>query len=184
MSPQEHSPRSLKDLIREGGGLTGFEWPDNEIDLDIRIDREGTWYHNGSPIRRNQLLRLFATVLQRDENGEYWLVTPAERGRIAVEDAPFLAVELDAESAPGTLRFRTNLDYWVAADADRGLRVVEDAETGEPRPYLHVRDGLEARIVRPVFYELVERARERTVDGVPMMGVESAGTFFPLGRAA
>lgn len=182
MSAQESSPRSLKELIRTGGGLDGFAWPDNVVDFDIRIARDGTWYYRDSPIRRERLVRLFATVLQRDAEGGYWLVTPGERGRVEVEDAPFLAVELDAESAPGTLCFRTNLDYWVTADAAHPIRVEETPETGEPAPYIHVRDGLEARIVRSVFYELAELAEAREIDGAPVLGVESAGTFFPLGR--
>lgn len=183
MTEQEAKPRSLKELMTTGGGLDGFEWPERSVDFGIRIARDGTWYYRDSPIRREKLVRLFATVLQRDTDGTYWLVTPAERGRIEVEDAPFTAVELDAESAPGRLRFRTNLGYWIEADADHALRVVEDPETGEPAPYLHVRDGLEALIVRSVFYELVDRAETRDVDGRAMLGVASAGRFFPLGSA-
>lgn len=183
MAGQERKPRSLKELMETGGGLTGFAWPAHENQFDIAIRRDGTWTHQGDPIRREKLVKLFATVLQRDAEGVYWLVTPGERGRVAVEDAPFVAVELDADSTPGTLRFRTNLDHWVTADADHPIRVVEDAETGEPSPYVLVRDRLEALIARGVFYELVDRAVARTVDGRPMLGVESAGRFFPLGPA-
>lgn len=169
--------------MAEGGGLSGFAWPERVQDFQISIDRDGTWRHRGDPIRREKLVKLFATVLQRDAAGDYWLVTPAERGRVAVADAPFVAVELDAESAPGRLRFRTNLDHWVTAGPDHPIRVAEDPETGEPSPYLLVRDRLEALIARPVFYELVERAEERVVDGAPVLGVESDGRFFRLGRA-
>ncbi|MEQ8601692.1 MAG: DUF1285 domain-containing protein [Marivibrio sp.] len=184
MTAQENKPRSLKQLMEEGGGLSGFAWPEHEQEFGISIDRDGTWRHQGEPIRREKLVKLFATVLQRDDDGVYWLVTPGERGRVTVEDAPFVAVELDAESKPGVLRFRTNLDYWVEAGPDRPIRVAVDPKTGEPSPYVLVRDRLEALIARSVFYELVERAEERLDEtGRPVLGVESAGTFFPLGAA-
>ncbi|MEQ9815382.1 MAG: DUF1285 domain-containing protein [Azospirillaceae bacterium] len=140
----------------------------------IRIAVDGTWFHQGTPIGRPALVRLFSTVLRRDDAGDYWLVTPAERGRITVEDAPFVAVEL-MDDEPGRLTFRTNVDDGVTAGPDHPIRVAFGAD-GEPRPYVLVRDRLEALIARTVFYQLVERAEER--DGV--MGVASGGAFFPL----
>jgi len=130
------------------------------------------------------LVKLFATVLKRDHAGQYWLVTPAERGRIEVEDVPFIAVELDVRgSGRGQeLVFRTNLDDIVTADRDHRLRV-EARTDGGPRPYLHVRDGLEARLARPVFYRLVEAGCEQSVGGAPVFGAWSKGVFFPLGTA-
>jgi hypothetical protein len=115
-------------------------------------------YHD-SPIRRLPLVKLFASVL-RHENGEYWLVTPVERGRIEVEDAPFVAVEVKAEGEgeAQSLSFRTNLDEWVTAGPDHPIRVAFAAGTGEPSPYIQVKGGLEALLARPVFYELAERA--------------------------
>ncbi|HEV7369685.1 DUF1285 domain-containing protein [Arenibaculum sp.] len=151
---------------------------------DIRIARDGTWYYHGSPIGRIELVKLFSTVLRRDEAGDYWLITPAERGRIVVDDAPFVAVEVEAEgSGPDRrLTFRTNLDHRVTAGPDHPIRVETDADTGEPRPYILVRDRLEALIVRPVFYELVERAEERRGDGgQSRLGIWSMGIFFDLG---
>jgi uncharacterized protein len=152
--------------------------------FDIRIARDGTWFYRGSPIARLPLVRLFSTVLRRDEEGIYWLVTPAERGRITVEDAPFAAVELQVagEGREQQLIFRTNVDDTVAAGADHPLRVVNDRETGAPNPYVRVRDGLEARLTRPVFYELVERGSEERVGAATLYGVWSKGEFFPLGR--
>ena len=169
--------------MESGGGLRGFTWPDATSDFDMAILRDGTWTHQGTPITREKLVKLFATVLQRDEDGAYWLVTPGERGRITVEDAPFVAVALDATSQTGCLRFRTNLDYWVTAGPDHAVRVEEDPQTGEPSPYIHVRDGLDALINRSVFYELVELAETRTENGCEVLGVESDGAFFPLGHA-
>jgi len=150
----------------------------------IRIARDGRWFYHGSPIDRKPLVRLFASVLRRDDDGAFWLVTPAERGRIEVEDAPFVAVAVAAEGAgrEQRLRFRTNLDEEVTADAGHAIRVTEQAVTREPAPYVLVRDRLEARIARPVFYELVELGVEELIDGAPMLGVWSAGRFFALGR--
>jgi hypothetical protein len=153
-------------------------------DFGIRIGRDGTWYYLGSPIGRKPLVRLFASVLRREEDGQYWLVTPVERGRIEVEDAPFVAVEVTAEGEgpERVLRFRTNLDDEVAADRDHPIRVSHNPATGEPAPYIMVRDGLEARLARPVFYELVALGETRLVDGEEQLGVWSSGQFFPLGR--
>jgi len=151
-------------------------------EFGLRIARDGKWFYHGTPIGRKSLIRLFSSVLRRDGEGGYWLVTPAERGRIEVEDAPFVAVELTAEGAgPGQrLSFRTNVDDIVAADASHPIRVVLDGATGEPRPYVMVRDGLEALILRPVFYHLVERGETKDGD----FGVWSGGAFFKLGEAS
>jgi hypothetical protein len=151
-------------------------------DLDMRIARDGTWFYRGSPIARPRLVKLFASVLRREDDGNYYLVTPVERGRVTVEDAPFLAVELTSEgSGPERrLSFRTNLDEIVAAGPDHRLRV-EIGANGEPAPYILVRPGLEARLNRPVFYELVDMAdAERGESGGPF-GIWSGGMFFDLG---
>lgn len=147
-------------------------------DFDIRIASDGTWYHEGAPIRRLAIARLFATVLTRDEAGDYWLSTPAEKGRITVDDAPFVAVELTVENegADQTLRFRTNLDHQVEVGADHPIRVAHDAHTGEPRPYVTVSNGLEALIARAAFFQLADMAQEW--EG--RIGVWSRGTFHPL----
>ena len=151
--------------------------------IDMRIDRDGIWHYRGSPIHRKALVQLFARALVRDTDGDYWLVTPAEMGLIRVDDAPFMAVELSL-AGEGTIRsitFRTNVDDFVAASPAHPIRVTVDVETGEPSPYVMVRDGLEARLTRPVFYELAglaEPAPDR-----PVLGVWSGGAFFPLGPA-
>lgn len=150
-------------------------------DLNIHIDRDGTWYHEGRPIRRPALVRLFSTVLRREGDG-FFLVTPAERGRITVADAPFLAVELlrEGEGAAQSLVLRTNVEDRVRIDGAHPLRVAT-AANGEPRPYVLVRDGLEARLLRPVFYELVDLGCEERVGDKTLFGVWSTGAFFPLG---
>ena len=152
-------------------------------DFDIHIDRDGSWFYRGTPIKRAALVRLFSRVLARDDAGTYWLTTPAERGRVTVADAPFIAVELTqmGAGADQVLMLRTNIDETVALDADHRLRIVKNDETGEPRPYVLVRDGLEARLARPVFYELVSLGCEERVGGETLYGVWSKSTFFPLG---
>jgi hypothetical protein len=153
-------------------------------DIDLRIARDGTWFYHGSPIGRKPLVKLFASVLRRDAAGDYWLVTPAERCRIRVDDAPFTAVELSV-ARPGPnqeLSFRTNIDEIVIAGPDHPIRVVVDPATGEPAPYVLVRDGLEALIVRAVFYDLVDLAVAREVAGARLLGVWSGGGFFPIGE--
>ncbi len=146
----------------------------------IRIAADGTWFYHGSAITRKSLVRLFASVLYRDEAGDFWLVTPVEQGRIEVDDAPFTAVELDHRDAEQVLRFRTNIDEWVVLDADHPIRVTHNPATGEPRPYILVKGRLEALILRPVFYELVALGEARQVGGRLRLGVASCGTFFPL----
>jgi hypothetical protein len=154
--------------------------PAHSGEIDIVIKPDGRWIHEGAVIGREALVRLFSTVLRKDPDG-FWLVTPVEKLKVTVEDAPFVAVRVDrAPNADGgeTLVFTTNVGDEVAADPDNPIRV-ETAADGEPRPYVHVRRGLEALIARPVFYELVELADER--DG--QLGVSSNGAWFPLGAA-
>lgn len=157
--------------------------PDRQGAIDIVIRRDGSWWHEGSKIRRPKLVSLFASILRLDEDG-FCLVTPAERLRIEVEDAPFVAVDLDVRdpgTATQTLLFTTNLDEYVVLDATHGLRVVE-TPTG-PHPYIEVRAGLQALVNRAVFYRLVEYGEERP--GAAFTGklwVTSAGEHFCLGE--
>ena len=152
-------------------------------DLDMRIARDGTWFYRGSPINRMSLVKLFASVLRRERDGSYWLVTPAERGRVTVEDAPFIAVAVEMQGAGRDQRliFRTNLDEIVTAGPEHPLRV-ETAADGTPAPYILVRPGLEARLARPVFYELAELGHQERVAGEEQFGVWSSGMFFRLGE--
>lgn len=151
--------------------------PPNVGEIDIVIRKDGTWVHEGDVIGREALVRLFSTILRKDPDGIY-LVTPHEKLRVAVEDAPFVAVRVDR--ADGSLRFLTNVGDEVEAGPDHPIRVQTDA-AGEPRPYLHVRGGLEALITRPVFYELVDHAEERATARGAEFGVASNGAWFPIG---
>ena len=145
-------------------------------DIDIRIAANGDWFHEGAVVKRFAIARLFATIL-RVENGEHFLVTPAEKLRIRVDDAPFIATdfETEGEGAKRRIVFAINVGDAVLVDAEHSI-VVEDRD-GEPRPYVHVRDGLRALIARPAFYRLVDLAED--ADGE--VGVWSAGERFVLG---
>jgi hypothetical protein len=149
-------------------------------DSEMRIARDGTWFHQGTPIGRPAMVALFSTIMRREANGGYVLVTPGEKLDIAVEDAPFVAVEMKSEGTgpDRRLAFRLNTGDLVVADADHALRFEE--HDGEPRPYLHVRAGLEALVARPVFYELADIALSEDHDPP---GVWSDGHFFPMAAA-
>jgi hypothetical protein len=158
-------------------------------DLPFVIKRDGTWLYRGSPIGRKELVCLFSSVLVRDEAGEYWLETPVERGRIQVEDTPWVAVEMDwgcCGHGPGQcLTFRTNVDQVVTAGPEHPIRVEHNKLTNEPTPYIMIRQGsgqpIEARISRAVYYELVALAVPGCNAGRKCLGVWSSNVFFPLG---
>ena len=152
-------------------------------DLDMRIAGDGTWFYMGTPIGRPALVRLFSTILKR-EDGKHFLVTPVEKVGIRVDDAPFLAVEmLKQEDGPDRLlRFRTNVDDWVVCDSEHRLRF-EAAADGGLTPYLHIRADLWAKVTRALYYDLVDMGEERVVDGRPMFGVASSGEFFAMADA-
>ena len=178
---------NIGELMKNGQGLKGFEWPENCGDFDMRIARDGTWFYQGSPIGRKELCQLFATVLQRDNKGKYWLVTPAERGEIMVDDAPFTAVEMHVDNKGNDktqkIHFRTNLDHWICVDAAHEITVKFSEGDRTPAPCVHVRDGLCALIVRSVFYDLVELANlQETINGKILLNVFSNGKMYFIGE--
>jgi hypothetical protein len=151
-------------------------------DIDMKISADGVWHYAGSPIGREPLVRLFSTVLRRDADGRYLLVTPVEKLGITVEDVPFLAVEMHAEGDGDTARlvFRTNVGDVVTAGPERPLRFVDDPANGGLVPYVLVRGRLEARLTRALAHELASRAVTTVVDGTEQLGVWSDGAFFPM----
>lgn len=153
-------------------------------DLDMRIATDGTWFYLKTPIGRPALVKLFASVLKREDD-KYFLVTPVEKCGIQVEDAPFLAVEMTVGERDGArvLNFRTNVDDWVACGSEHTLRFEPEPDTGGLKPYLHVRRDLWAKVSRPLFYDLVELGEERDVNGERMFGVASGGEFFAMAPA-
>jgi hypothetical protein len=143
----------------------------------MRIAADGSWYHDGSPIGREAMVRLFSTILRREPDGGFVLVTPVEKLDIEVEDAPFVAVEVksNGEGRERSLAFRLNVGEVVIAGPEHPLRLVDRSDG--PHPYLEVRRGLEARLVRSVYYELAELA---LAEGAEPPGLWSGGVFFPL----
>lgn len=184
----------MADLMRYAAELEGAgrgslppveQWnPPVSGDIDLTIRRDGAWVHEGAPIRRAALVRLFSTVLKR-EGDNYFLVTPVEKLKIEVEDAPFLAVLMmrEGEGPAQTLTFATNVGDEVVAGPAHAIEFRKDPETGEGAPYIHVRRRLEARIARAVFYDLVALCETREIDGEERFGVWSGGEFFPFGTA-
>ena len=152
------------------------QWtPENEGDSEMRIAADGSWYHQGGRIERPAMVRAFSNILRREDDGSFSLVTPFQKLTIEVEDAPFIAVEMESEgsSKDRKLAFRLNTDHLVVADVSHGLRFPAD----QPQPYLTVRKGLEAVLARPVYYQLAELALE---ENLSPFGIWSHGAFFPI----
>ncbi|MEW6768941.1 MAG: DUF1285 domain-containing protein [Pseudomonadota bacterium] len=188
---QANSAQRLEGLTQAARGAAAKGLPPVHLwnppfcgDLDMRIATDGTWFYLGTPIGRHALVKLFSTILKR-ENGKYFLVTPVEKVGIRVDDVPFMAVELieEGEGASRRLSFRTNMDDWVPCDREHRLRF-EMAADGGLTPYLHVRSDLWAKVTRPLYYDLVEMGEERVVEGCEMFGVISNGEFFAMADAA
>jgi uncharacterized protein len=181
VSEDKRSVLVALDGVRGKPGSGQERAPQECGDIGLRIGRDGTWYYRDSAIGRKPLVKLFASVLRREEDGSYYLVTPAERVLIAVEDAPFLAVELRVEGVGRLQRlsFRTNIDDWIEAGAEHPFSFrVEGGRSFTP--YIVVRDRLEARLARPVYYELVAGAVSEVRSGPAELGVWSGGVFFPF----
>jgi hypothetical protein len=182
-------------LLRQERGrrrppVTSWDPPDRGA-IDIHIDRDGTWFHEGERIRRAGLVRLFSGILRREAPDRYYLVTPVEKYRIRVDDVPFLGVDFQAQGsgARRQLIVTTNVDDHVLLDEAHPLVMRPGPGGTEPRPYVLVRDGLEARLTRSMYYRLVELADiAPAADGAAPTELEasisSAGARFPLGRFA
>ncbi len=187
-NPEKSPTQALEALVARAGhagdGLPPVEkWnPEFCGDLDIVIKRDGTWFYMGTPIGRAPLVRLFSTVLRKDDDGKTYLVTPVEKIGITVEDAPFVAVEMNAsqQADEQVLTFRTNVGDLVECGADNPLRFDIVGETDQLKPYVLVRGRLEALLARPVMYELISFGEEIEVDGQVMFVLRSKGEVFPI----
>lgn len=182
--PQDLSRLSLGEIAQMAADrkLPPVEsWhPERSGDSAMRITRDGRWYHEGDPITRPNMVRLFSTILRREADGSHVLVTPAEKLSIQVEDAPFVAVEVKSagEGRDRRLAFRLNTGDLVVAGPEHRLRFTE--RDGEPAPYLAVRGGMEARIARAPYYELAEMA---IAEAAQPLGLWSDGVFFEMDAA-
>lgn len=153
-------------------------------DIDMRIDSQGLWHYLGSPIGRIELVKLFSTVLRRDDKGDHWLITPAEMCRIEVDDAAFMAISLSktGHGRDQDISFCTNIDKTYSLSDLYPLRIEINPNTQEPAPYLSLDHRLEAKLTRPVFYELVDLGIAEQVEQDHIYGVWSQGQFFPIGN--
>ncbi|MDX1634372.1 MAG: DUF1285 domain-containing protein [Marinobacter sp.] len=160
--------------------------PELSGDIDIRIARDGTWYFQGGPMAREALVRLFSTILRRESDGEYYLVTPVEKWRILVEDTPLLAhgLEVSGQGEDQVIHLTTNTGERVRVDDQHPLRVGSYPDSDEPRPMVLLEHGLEARLVTAAFYELAGYVTEQPGGDSNRVGVWSAGVFFELGEGA
>ena len=150
-------------------------------DLDIVIKRDGNWFHEGRPIKRKELVKLFSSILKKEDD-RYYLVTPAEKVGITVERCPFMIIGMDVRQQNGVqfIRFHTSSDEQIIADSEHHLALEKCGVADFPHPVIHVRDGLTGLLSRAVFYRLAEIAVEHTVKQAPRLGVFSSGIFFPL----
>jgi len=176
--------KSLLAALGELGGnpaLPKARGPQDCGDIGLRIGRDGTWYYRNSAIERKALVKLFASVLRQEDDGRYYLVTPAEKVLVAVEDAPFMAVEMRVEGAGMQQRliFRTHADDWVEAGADHPLSFRLETD-GSFTPFILVRGRLKARLARAVYYDLVAAAVSESRGGRAELGVWSGGIFYPF----
>lgn len=155
-------------------------------DIDMRIGRDGLWYYMGTPIGRMPLVKLFASVLRKDEDGKTYLVTPVEKIGIVVEDGHFLGVEMHVEGRGErqVLSIRTQTEEWVTISDEHPMHFAPDqlgeGEIGNIVPYIHMRGRLECRINRPVFYDMIELGVEKEIEGINWFGIWSSGEFYPM----
>jgi hypothetical protein len=158
--------------------------PEHVSDIDIEVKADGTWYHEGAPIKRQRLVRLFSTVMRLELDGHYYLVTPVEKCRIRVAQAPFVAILMSVVGSgeAQVLRFTTNVADQVSADVEHPI-TVEQAPDGTLVPFVEVRDGLRARLARSVYYQLMDLLTIEQVDSEAWYGVWSSGAFFAIQRA-
>ena len=150
-------------------------------DIDMTISKSGKWYYMGSEIKRPAMVKLFSGILRLESDNSYYLVTPVEKVRIQVEDAPFVAVAITKEQSEGmnTVTFRTNLNDEIVLSKVNPLSI-EIKKNNEPSPYITVRNNLRALISRSVFYELVDLAETIPIDGVPYLAIKSQGEIFKI----
>jgi uncharacterized protein len=180
-SRNKKSVRGALDEVLGKPGSKAGRVPQDCGDIGLRIARDGTWYYQNSAIERKPLVKLFASVLRREDDGRYCLVTPVEKVQVEVEDAPFLAVALEVEGRgrQQRLTFRTNIGDLVEAGAEHPFSFRSEKD-GSFTPFILVRDRLQARIARPVYYELVAAAVTEVRGGARELGVWSGGIFFPF----
>jgi hypothetical protein len=176
--------RHVKETVKDPQHPPLEKWhPELSGDMDLRIVRDGQWLHKGQPLAREAIVRLFSTILRREEDGDYYLVTPVEKWRIQVEDTPLLAhsFTVEGEGQNQVVSVTTNVGEVLNIGEEHPLEVGSYPETGEPRPVVHVRHGIVARLVTAAYYDLAGQVIEQSVNGQPVFGVFSGGNFYKIG---
>ncbi len=183
------NPEDIVEQVQNTGGNLSQppleKWhPELSGDMDLRISRNGDWVHEGRPLGRKAIVRLFSTILRREEDGEYYLVTPVEKWRIKVEDTPLLAhsVEIEGEGEGQIIRLTTNVGETLEVSDEHPLEVGTYADSGQPRPVIRVRHGVDALLTTSAYYDLAEHVVEKTVDEKAVLGVFSHGNFYKIGQ--
>lgn len=183
-------PKGLQALISRAGKSKSLPpihlWnPEFCGDLDMQIRRDGSWYYMGTPIQREALVHLFSTVLKQEDDGKYYLVTPVEKIGLTVEDAPFVAVEMDIQQDEDTqiITIRTNCGDVVEASAEHPIRFVQEENGGGLKPYILVRDRLEALFARPLVHELAPYLEECDTPEGRVVAIKSHGAVFVVDTA-
>lgn len=158
--------------------------PELSGEMDLCINRDGQWIHKGEPLGREAIVKLFSTILRREEDGQYYLLTPVEKWRIQVEDTPLLAhsLEVTGTGEQQVIKLTTNVGETLEVGDEHPLEVGSYEDSGQPRPVIRVRHGVDARLVTAAYYDLAEHVVEQTVDGKPLMGVFSHGNFYKIGQ--
>lgn len=181
----ENLAKKVQETVKNPGQPPIDQWhPELSGDMDLRITRDGQWIHKGEPLAREAIVRLFSTILRREDDGEYYLVTPVEKWRIQVDDAPLLAHSLIVEGVGDdqVITLTTNVGETLEVGESHPLEVGAYPDSDEPRPIIHVRHGVDARLVTAAFYDLASHAVERNVDGEAVFGVVSHGIFYKIGQ--
>ncbi|KMQ74467.1 DUF1285 domain-containing protein [Marinobacter subterrani] len=185
MNP-ENLAKQVEKTVKNPGPPPLDQWhPELSGDMDLRISRDGHWIFKGDPLAREAIVRLFSTILRREEDGEYYLLTPVEKWRIQVEDAPLLAhsLRVTGEGDRQVVSVTTNVGESLEIGQDHPLEVGTYPGSDEPRPIVKVRHGVEARLVTAAYYDLAEHVVERNQGGHPVLGVFSHGIFYKIGRS-
>lgn len=153
-------------------------------EMDLRISRDGQWIHKGEPLGREAIVKLFSSILRREEDGQYYLLTPVEKWQIQVEDTPLLAhsLEVTGTGEQQIIKLTTSVGETLEVGADHPLEVGNYEDSGQPRPLVRVRHGVDARLVTAAYYDLAEHVVEQTIDEKPVLGVFSHGNFYKIGR--
>lgn len=182
----EHLVEQVKKTAKNVSQPPLDQWhPELSGDMDLNISRDGQWIHKGKPLAREAIVRLFSTILRREDDGEYYLITPVEKWRIQVEDTPLLAhsFEVSGSGEDQVIRLTTNVGETLEVGNEHPLEVGSYDDSGQPRPVIYVRHGLYARLVTAAYYDLAEHVVEKTIDGSTMFGVFSHEIFYKIGQA-